>query len=90
MMAAGTALIILFSDPMVDALSNLGDRIHVPGFYVAFLLAPLAANLSELMAAVNYASKKTPSTITISITSLEGSGTMNNTFCLMVSRNDSG
>jgi hypothetical protein len=36
------------------------------------------------MAAVNYASKKTPSTITISITSLEGSATMNNTLGLLI------
>ena len=48
---------------------------------MAFLLAPLAANASELMAAVNYAKKKTNASITISLTSLEGSAAMNNTFC---------
>ena len=84
MMSLGVFIIILFSDPMCDCLAELGERVHVPGFYVAFLLAPLAANASELMAAVNYATKKTPSSITISITSLEGSGTMNNTFCLLI------
>lgn len=84
MMSLGTALILLFSDPMVDCLSQVGDRTGIPAFYVAFLLAPLAANASELLAAVNYASKKTPASITISLTSLEGSAAMNNTFCLLI------
>jgi len=84
MMAAGTALILLFSDPMCDCLSELGARTTIPVFYVSFLLAPLAANASELLAAVNYAAKKTPASITISLTSLEGAASMNNTFCLMI------
>jgi len=82
MMGLGTLIVLLFSDPMVDVLSELGYRIHVPPFYVAFVLAPVASNASELIASISYATKKTKKTITISIGALEGAACMNNTFCL--------
>uniref|UniRef100_A0A7S4BWE1 Sodium/calcium exchanger membrane region domain-containing protein n=1 Tax=Chrysotila carterae TaxID=13221 RepID=A0A7S4BWE1_CHRCT len=84
LMALGTALILLFSDPMVDVMSNVGERVGVPSFYVAFVLAPLASNASELIASLNYAAKKTKKTITISLAALEGAACMNNTFCLAI------
>eukprot|EP00727_Mastigamoeba_balamuthi_P010839 m51a1_g6378 hypothetical protein (557) ;mRNA; r:144972-147122 len=82
MMALGVGLVLVFSDPMVDVMSNLGDRLRIPPFYVAFVLAPIASNASELIAAVNYAKKKTVKTITISFESLVGAAVMNNTFSL--------
>ena len=69
---------------MVDCMSNLGERTGVPAFYVAFILAPLASNASELLASYNYAGKKTRKTITVSLASLEGAACMNNTFCLAI------
>ena len=54
----------------------------VSSFYVAFVLAPFASNGSELIAAYNYAVKKTSKTISISLTTLEGAACMNNTFGL--------
>lgn len=47
-------------------------------------LAPLASNASELIASFGYALKKTSKSITISLTALEGAGSMNNTFTLGV------
>jgi len=82
MMGLGTAIVLLFSDPMVDVLNTLGDRFHINPFYVAFVLAPIASNASELIASINYATKKTKKTITISLGALEGAACMNNTFCL--------
>eukprot|EP00043_Microstomoeca_roanoka_P015030 m.149825 g.149825 ORF g.149825 m.149825 type:complete len:613 (-) comp16163_c6_seq1:309-2147(-) len=82
MMTLGTFLVLLFSDPMVDVLDDIGTRIGVPPFYVAFVLAPLASNASELIAAYNYAQKKTKKTIGISLSTLGGAAIMNNTFCL--------
>lgn len=82
MMGLGTLLVLIFSDPMVDVLSDLATRMGVPPFYVAFVLAPLASNSSELIAAYNYALKKTKKSITISLTTLAGAATMNNTFSL--------
>ncbi|CEG41369.1 ca2 :cation antiporter family [Plasmopara halstedii] len=82
MMFLGTALVLLFSDPMVDVLSEVGARTGIPAFYVSFVVAPLASNASELIAAFNYAQKKTSKTISISISALLGAACMNNTFCL--------
>lgn len=84
MMALGTAIVLLFSDPMVDVLDSIGSRTGVPAFYIAFILAPLASNASELIAAYNYAQKKTKKTVNISFATLEGAAVMNNTFCLSI------
>jgi len=59
MMASGTVLVLFFSDPMVDCLSEWGKRLGVSPFYVSFILAPFASNASELLAAYTYAAKKT-------------------------------
>jgi len=84
MMAAGTALTLLFSDPLVDCLTEWGTRMDVSPFYVAFILAPFASNASELLSAYNYAVKKTGNSITTSLSTLIGAACMNNTFCLAV------
>ena len=81
-MGLGVGMVLLFSDPMVDVLSQLGDITHIPPFYVAFIIAPLASNASELIAAYAYSQKKTEKTITISFASLIGAACMNNSFCL--------
>jgi len=82
MMSIGTFIVLLVSDPMVNALSEIGDRTGIPAFYVSFLFAPLASNASELIAAYNYALKRTKKDITVSFASLLGAANMNNTFCL--------
>lgn len=84
MLAAGTVLVVLFSDPMVDVLSAIATRANLPPFYVSFILAPLASNASEILASQYYASKKTRKTITVSLTTLEGAASINNTFCLAI------
>lgn len=82
MLGLGTLLVLIISDPMVDVMSEVGKRTNIPGFYIAFVFAPLASNASELIAAYNYSLKKTVSSITISLTTLEGACIMNNTFVL--------
>jgi len=57
-MLLGTLLVVFFSDPMVDCLTAIGDRIGVRPFYIAFVLAPLASNASEIVASYKYAMKK--------------------------------
>jgi len=80
----GTLLVLTFSDPMVSVMSEMGRRTNIPSFYIAFVLAPLASNASEVIASYNYAQKKTRKTITISLSTLIGAAVMNNTFCLGV------
>lgn len=65
MMSLGTALVLIFSDPMVDVLSEIGNRTGIPAFYISFIVAPLASNASELIASYNYAKKKTSKTISV-------------------------
>jgi len=84
MMGLGVLLVVIFSDPMVDVFSALGEKMDIPPFYIAFVLGPIASNASELIAAINYARKKTVRTATIGCESLIGAACMNNTFCLMI------
>jgi len=84
MMSLGTALVLVFSDPAVGVLNNIGVRTNINGFYISFVLAPLASNASELVAAYNYGCKKTKAMMTVSLSTLLGAGCMNNTFCLAI------
>mmetsp|Transcript_87592 Transcript_87592/g.252601 ORF Transcript_87592/g.252601 Transcript_87592/m.252601 type:complete len:576 (-) Transcript_87592:130-1857(-) len=81
-MFIGLALVMAFSDPTVDLLSEMGNRLNISPFYISFVLAPMASNASELVAAYAYASKRTKKSITTSLSTLEGAAVMNNTFCL--------
>jgi len=83
-MGLGTALVVLFSDPMTDVLGELGTRTGIKPFYVSFVIAPLASNASELIASYSYALKKTPKSISIALQALQGAACMNNTFCLSI------
>eukprot|EP00929_Paragymnodinium_shiwhaense_P055271 TRINITY_DN276_c0_g1_i1.p1 TRINITY_DN276_c0_g1~~TRINITY_DN276_c0_g1_i1.p1 ORF type:complete len:584 (+),score=194.12 TRINITY_DN276_c0_g1_i1:106-1857(+) len=82
MMSVGTIMVLIFSDPLVEVLAAFGKVTGVPAFYISFVLAPLASNASELVAAYKYSIKKTSKTITVSLNTLEGAACMNNTFCL--------
>jgi Ca2+/Na+ antiporter len=80
----GSLLVLIFSDPMCDMLGVIGDLVKIPKFYVAFLLAPLASNASELIAAMKLAAKKSEKSMVDSLSSLEGAAVMNNTFCMAI------
>lgn len=82
MMALGTTVVVVVSDPFVDVLTNWGDRLGIPAFYISFVVAPFASNASELLSAYTYAKKKTKGAITTSLSTLIGAACMNNTFCL--------
>eukprot|EP00527_Entomoneis_sp_CCMP2396_P003988 CAMPEP_0198150114 /NCGR_PEP_ID=MMETSP1443-20131203/49511_1 /TAXON_ID=186043 /ORGANISM="Entomoneis sp., Strain CCMP2396" /LENGTH=539 /DNA_ID=CAMNT_0043815329 /DNA_START=332 /DNA_END=1951 /DNA_ORIENTATION=- len=84
MLFSGSLVVLYFSDPMVDVLAAIADRVNIGPFYVSFVLAPLASNASELIASQYYASKKTRKSITVSLSALEGAACMNNTFCLSI------
>ena len=81
MCTTGTAIIILFSDAIVDVLDEFGTRAGIPAFYVAFVLAPLVTNGSELLASYTFAAKKTSPSICNAFEQLLGGAVMNNTFC---------
>lgn len=83
-MGFGTLLVLVLSDPMCDVLNEIGVRLHINPFYVAFVLAPLASNASEVIASYSYACKRTVTTMTVSLSALEGAAIMNNTFCFSI------
>lgn len=56
---------------MVDVMGAIGDRTGISSFYISFVLAPLASNASELIAAFNYSLKKTSRTIVIAFAALQ-------------------
>ena len=62
---ARTALLLLFADPTSDALDSLSKRIHISEFYVSFVLAPFASNVSERIAAYHFAQEKTQKSIEV-------------------------
>jgi hypothetical protein len=84
LMGSGTFLVLLFSDPFVEVLAEWSKRYGVSPFYVAFVFAPFASNASELLAAYNYAVKKTAKSMTTSLSTLVGAACMNNTLCLAI------
>ena len=84
MMVFGSVLILIFTGPAVDVISNLGVRLDVSPFYLAFVFAPIASNASELIAAYNYACKKTKKSTAVAFSSLIGAAVMNNTFGLAI------
>lgn len=81
-MMFGTFLVLIFSDPMVDLLSEIGKRLDISPFYISFIVAPFASNASELVAAKNYAQKRTLKSQTTALSALVGAAVMNNSFCL--------
>merc|ERR1712137_113559 len=44
----GMALVLIFTYPMCGLLTAMGDKLNTNSFYVAFVLAPLAANATSL------------------------------------------
>eukprot|EP00597_Dinobryon_sp_UTEXLB2267_P000289 CAMPEP_0170070262 /NCGR_PEP_ID=MMETSP0019_2-20121128/8623_1 /TAXON_ID=98059 /ORGANISM="Dinobryon sp., Strain UTEXLB2267" /LENGTH=573 /DNA_ID=CAMNT_0010278503 /DNA_START=66 /DNA_END=1787 /DNA_ORIENTATION=+ len=81
-MAIGSVVLLIFSEPTIDVISEMGTRTGIGSFYIAFVLAPLISNASELIATYNYACRKTEKSIAISLTALQGAAVMNNTLVL--------
>jgi len=82
MMGTGTIIVLFFSDAMVNILNELGVRTGIPPFFVAFILAPIASNASELIASISYASRKEEVGTEVAFGQLLGAACMNNTFVL--------
>jgi Ca2+/Na+ antiporter len=84
MMAFGTALIVLFSSPMVDVITKFSGQVSIPPFYTSFVITPFVSNASEVIASIIFASKKRKKNISLTFGAIYGAVTMNNTMCLTV------
>ena len=63
----GTLVVTLFCDPLVDVITQVGDRLSVSPFYVAFIVTPFASNASEVYAGILFAKKKTNESISMTL-----------------------
>lgn len=82
MLAGGVALCAVFSDPLVESLSNLSKASGVPPFVVAFVLTPLASNSSEFLSSLRFAARKRASSLSLTLSQIYGAVTINNTVVL--------
>ncbi|KAK7232905.1 calcium:sodium antiporter [Aureococcus anophagefferens] len=80
----GTLVVLVFSDPWTDVLTEFGDRTGINAFYVGFVVAPLITNGSELLASYTFALKKTQKSMVVAYEQLLGAAVMNNTYCLFI------
>ena len=82
-LAIGMAMVTLFADPMVGAVSSLSKALGLPSpFFASFVLTPFASNASELVSSLYFASKKRKKNISLTYSQVYGAVTMNNTMCL--------
>eukprot|EP00457_Paulinella_chromatophora_P005114 gb/GEZN01005128.1/.p1 GENE.gb/GEZN01005128.1/~~gb/GEZN01005128.1/.p1 ORF type:complete len:584 (+),score=108.92 gb/GEZN01005128.1/:90-1841(+) len=84
MMFLGTTLVLIFADPMVGCLHDIGKRCNISPFFISFILAPIASNSSEVVASYVFSRKKTRKSASLSLGMLYGAATMNNTVGLAV------
>jgi Ca2+/H+ antiporter len=82
LLLGGTALVGLFSDPMVDAVSSFSEYSGIPAFFVSFVITPFASNASELVSSLQFAKKRRVKNISLTYSQVYGAVTMNNTMCL--------
>eukprot|EP00461_Guttulinopsis_vulgaris_P001174 UN01174 len=80
----GTLVVLLFSDPFVDVLVEVGVKLKIDAFYISFLISPLASNASEFVSSLKFAMKKTDISLGMTLSSLFGAATMNNTLALSI------
>mmetsp|Transcript_25760 Transcript_25760/g.31236 ORF Transcript_25760/g.31236 Transcript_25760/m.31236 type:complete len:540 (-) Transcript_25760:955-2574(-) len=80
----GSAIIFIFSDPLVDTLANFATATKIPKFVVGFVATPFASNSSELVSSLIFASKKRKKNISLTFSQVYGAVTMNNTMCFAV------
>lgn len=82
LLALGTAICAIFSDPMVGAVAGFATATEIPSFFVAFVVTPLASNASELVSSLKFAMGKRQKNISLTFCQVYGAVTMNNCMCL--------
>ncbi|GAQ81729.1 Calcium-binding EF-hand family protein [Klebsormidium nitens] len=84
LLVLGTALIGVFSDPLVDSITIFSRESSIPPFFVSFVVTPFASNASELVSSLLIASKKQSKKISLTFAQVYGAVTMNNSLALGV------
>jgi Ca2+/Na+ antiporter len=84
LLAWGTFLVTLFSDPMVDVINDFGSNVGINPFYISFCVTPIASNATEVLQSFTSAAEKTNNGFSVCASTLYGAATMNATFCLAI------
>lgn len=84
LLVSATVVCSVFSDPMVDVISQLGVKLNISPFYISFVVTPLASNASEVIAGLIFARKKTTESMSLTLATLHGAATMNSTLSLCI------
>ncbi|EGG23641.1 hypothetical protein DFA_05775 [Cavenderia fasciculata] len=82
LLAIGSVMVSVFSDPMVDVITDFGTKLDINLFFISFIVTPFCSNASELISSLIFASKKRKQNSSLTYSALYGSATMNNTLCL--------
>ena len=82
LMIGGTAIVAVFSDPMVEVITTLAYLWTIPPFYISFVLTPFCSNASELVASLAFASRKKIANTSMTYSQIYGAVVMNNTMGL--------
>lgn len=70
----GTAMCMVFADPLVGSVTDLSRGSGIPGFFIAFVAAPLASNASELVSSLKFAKGQRSRNISITFNQVGGGG----------------
>ncbi|GBF91924.1 hypothetical protein Rsub_04648 [Raphidocelis subcapitata] len=81
LLAAGTALCAVFSDPLVGSVTDVSRASGIHPFFVAFIFMPLASNASELVSSLAFAASQTSNHISVTFNQVYGAVVMNSTLC---------
>lgn len=80
----GGFVVTIFSDPTVEVIGALGQKCGIPAFYLSFIFTPIFSNSSEIFASLKFAAKRTDVSLGLTLSSLYGAATMNNSCLLAV------
>ncbi|OMP10032.1 Calcium-binding EF-hand [Corchorus olitorius] len=83
MLLLGTILAAVFSDPLVDAVSEFSKASSIPSFFVSFVILPIACT-SEAVSALSFARRKKLTTASLTFSQIYCSVTMSNILSLSV------
>jgi len=80
----GTLICTFVSDPMVDVITHVGNKLNISPFYVSFVVTPIASNASEVISGLIFAQKRTVTSISLTLSTFHGAATMNSTLALCI------
>lgn len=81
-LALGGSLIFIFSEPFIDAVSDMAKSLQVSPTLLAFFLAPIASEMPEILESISLSVKGNATNINVAFSNLVG-GTITKTTLLM-------